>query len=65
MTENTMTPFDAVLAHLSRDDRGVVALYANRLINTMPGWRPSDAARRSLSHFEKLGADEFRARYFG
>ena len=40
-------------AGLSEDDEAIVGLYANYIMNTSPGWRPSDAMRRACSSFKR------------
>ena len=38
---------------LSDEDEAVVGLYCNFLMNTQPGWRPSDAMRRACLSFKR------------
>ena len=49
-----------VLDAVPEEDRAIVGLHANLIMNTSPGWRPSDAARRAVAEYEWLGAENFR-----
>jgi len=40
-------------AGFPEDDEAIVGLYANYIMNTSPGWRPSDAMRRACSSFKR------------
>jgi hypothetical protein len=59
------TKFDHVLddANLG-EDRTAVALYANFIMHTSPGWRPSGAAREAVRQYRE-DPDRIRNRKSG
>jgi hypothetical protein len=57
------TKFQQVIDEgVPEDDRTIVALAANRMMN-MTGGRPSDAARSEVRHYQRLGAAEYRRQW--
>lgn len=61
--ENGKSKYSAVLEAVPEEDRAMVGLAANRLMNMVPGYRPSDAAREEVRWYERLGAEEYRRRF--
>lgn len=51
--------YQEVLEQVPTADQAIVGLHANLIMNTSPGWRPSDAARRAVAEYERLGPHEF------
>lgn len=49
----TKSKFDLVLEAVAEVDRSAVGLYANFLLNTTPGERPSGAAYRAVTEYER------------
>jgi hypothetical protein len=48
----------------NRNDEIAVSLYAHFILNTSPGYRPSDAARRAVREFQE-NPDRIRNRVSG
>lgn len=51
--------WDAFNAVAPEEDRAIVGLYCNFLMNT-DAWRPSDAARAAIRKYEAMGPEKFR-----
>ena len=58
--------FTAIIEDAIEDasDRIAVALYGHYILNTSPGYRPSDAAARAVSHF-RANPEAIRSRESG
>ena len=59
-----MSASQQVLQQVPEADRAAVSLYANFIMNTSPGWRPSDAARQAVREYEQ-NPDRIRNRRSG
>jgi len=57
------TPFTEVIEAGVTDveHRNEVALLGNYIMNTSPGWRPSDAARKAVGVYEQGGIAAVRS----
>ena len=51
-------------ADIPEEDKIKVSLYANFIMNTSPGYRPSDAARRAVREYQQ-NPDRIRNRESG
>jgi hypothetical protein len=57
------TKFAEVLDAVPEEYRNEVAGHATLILNTTGGMRPSDAARRAVEEFQRLGIERFRERH--
>jgi hypothetical protein len=52
--EHNCSRFAAIIAlNVPEPDRNVVSLYGMRILNTSPGYRPSDAAHLAVRHYRQ------------